>query len=131
MNRCATKFCRGKASESGRSPYCAKCRTRRFKAAFPLKYSFNLLRNRARHRGHDFSLTFAEYEAFAIKTRYGRLKGKTALSLSIDRENPARGYHADNIRAVTLAENTRLKYAPLPDYVRAEMEKAEVPEQPF
>lgn len=123
--RCRTKFCRGYTTDGGRSPYCGKCRSRRFKERFPLKYSFVKLRARAKERGHSFSLTFEEYEKFAIETGYAQLKGKTKYSLSIDRRNPARGYHSDNIRAVSLSLNTRLAWANIPAWLRDEMVEAE------
>jgi hypothetical protein len=49
---------------------------------------------------------------FCYKTDYLRGKGKTATSYSIDRRNddPANGYwgyRLDNIRIMTLADNTR------------------------
>lgn len=90
-----------------------------------MKYAFNILRGRARQRGHSFDLTFAEYESFALQTGYAELKGKTKHSLSIDRKNPALGYHRDNIRAITLSLNSRLRFAKMPDYLREEMIEAE------
>lgn len=94
------------------SPFCARHRTVRFKEKFPLKYSFNKLKQRAKERGKAFSLTYAEYEGFAIKTDYARLKGKTSLSLSIDRVDNSRGYEAGNIAALTLRENSRKQFVP-------------------
>ena len=122
---CKTKYCRGVATPSGRSPFCAKCRHRRWKIDHPLKYSYNKLKYRAKERGHEFSLTFDAYEKFAVESGYAALKGKDGTSMSIDRIDPKRGYHADNIRMVTLAHNSRLRFAPLPDYLRAEMEAEE------
>jgi hypothetical protein len=123
--RCRTKFCRGITTDGGHSPYCGKCRNRRWKAKSPLKYAFAKLRNRAKERGHSFSLTFAEYEKFAIQTGYAELKGKTKYSLSIDRRDPSRGYHSDNIRAVSLSLNTRLQWANIPAWLKEEMVEAE------
>lgn len=110
--KCLTKFCRGSVTEAAKSPFCSRCRSRRFKERHPLKYFFNLLRSRAKERGKKFELTFPEYEAFCLRTNYHLLKGKTALSLSIDRENNDGPYSAANIRAITLRENTRRNYVP-------------------
>jgi hypothetical protein len=85
MTKCRTKFCRGGTFKQHHSPYCSKCRSRRFKERHPLKYSFGKLRARAKERGHAFTLTFADYEAFAKQTGYAELKGKTKHSLSINR----------------------------------------------
>jgi hypothetical protein len=90
-----------------------------------LKYSFNLLRNRARHRGHAFELSFEQYEAFARETGYDKLKGKHKHSLSIHRKNNALGYRADNIAAVSLSLNSRLAFANIPDYLKQEMLEAQ------
>lgn len=87
-----------------------------------MKYAFNALRTRARQRGKTFTITFEYYESFAVKTDYALLKGKTKFSLSIHRVDNSRGYEPGNIAAITLSENSRLAFAPLPDYLRAEME---------
>ena len=109
---CKTKFCRGQVLANSKSPFCSKCRSRRFKEKHPLKYYFNLLRCRARERGKLFLLKFEEYEAFCRSTNYDQLKGKTALSLSIDRIDNSGPYSAENIQAITLAENSRKRFVP-------------------
>jgi hypothetical protein len=123
--KCATKFCRGRAYSNAKSPYCAKCRSRRFKDKFPLKYAFAHLRQRAKERGHPFLLSFEDYVEFARRTGYDKLKGKTKQSLSIHRIDNNGPYHKDNIAAVTLSMNSRLRFANLPDWLLAEMEEAE------
>lgn len=125
MKRCRTKHCREVATKSGHSPFCSKCRSRRFAEAHPLKYSFGKLRYRAGERGHSFELTFEQYQRFAVETGYDKLKGKTQYSLSIDRKDGTKGYHADNIRAVSLSLNSRLKWANMPEWLRDEMILAE------
>jgi hypothetical protein len=125
LNRCKIKFCRGYVLSNAHSSFCGKCRSRRFKEAHPLKYSFAHLRQRAKERGHAFTLTFADYEAFAIQTGYDKLKGKTKHSLSIHRKENHRGYEKDNISAVTLSLNSRLRFANMPDWLREEMHEAE------
>lgn len=89
-----------------------------------MEYAFAKLRTRAKERGHEFTLTFADYQAFVTSTDYWAKRGKTKLSLSIDRIDDARGYHADNIRAVTLSFNSRRRFAPLSDWLKAEEEAA-------
>ncbi len=122
MAKCQTKFCRGYTTPDGHSPYCGKCRYRRFRDKFPLKCAFNNLRKRARQRGKTFTLTFADYEKFAIESRYAAMKGKTKHSLTIHRKEHTRGYEPDNIQAVTMSLNARFRYANIPDYLLAEME---------
>jgi hypothetical protein len=112
--KCATKFCRSKVQKTEKSPICSRCRARRWKERYPLKYSFNKLRNRAGERGHEFLLTFEDYEKFALESGYAKRKGKTAESFSINRINPDRGYEVDNIECITLSENSS-HHAKLPD----------------
>ena len=127
LPRCRTKFCRCRCFKSGKSPFCAKCRSRRFKAAHPIKYAFAKLLQRAKERGHEFSLTLADYTKFWEETGYGEFKGKTKHSLSIHRVDEAKGYEAGNVAAVTLSMNSRLKYAPLPGWLKQEMLREVVP----
>lgn len=110
--KCRTKFCRGKAHRSGKSPYCSKCRTRRWRDKHPIKYHFHKLRSRARERGHEFRLTLFDYACFWFSTGYGVLRGKTALSLSINRIDNSKGYIPGNIEAITLSENSRRQFVP-------------------
>jgi hypothetical protein len=84
-------------------------RARQWRERYPLHYSFNKLKNRAKERGHAFHLTLAEYEQFALESGYAERKGKTAESFTIDRIEENRGYSVDNIRCLTLSENSSHK----------------------
>lgn len=109
--KCETKFCRGITVKSGHSPYCAKCRSRRFKAKFPDKYAFNKLRNRAGERGHSFTLSFGKFKELwdsGLAKNHGRGIG----FLSIDRIRNEFGYSDDNVRLLLYSENSRKKYVP-------------------
>lgn len=125
-NKCATKFCRGITTKAGKSPYCAKCRSRRWKAAHPVTYAYNKLKYRAIQRGKSFSLTLNEFEIFAKTSGWLDDKGKTAGSLSINRINPDLGYEVGNIEAITLSENSALanrqRYVP---YFKNKADEAE------
>jgi hypothetical protein len=123
--RCRTKFCRGLSWPNGHSPYCSRCRSRRFKEAHPLKYSFGKLRARAKERGHAFGLTFEDYHTFAIQTGYDKLKGKTRHSLSINRKQNHLGYTRDNIEAVSLSLNSRIAYSNMPAWMIEDMKREE------
>jgi hypothetical protein len=123
--KCATKNCRGRITKTGRSHFCSKCRSRRWRDKFPLHYSFKNLRVRAIQRGKEFTLTRDEYISFAIKTDYAKMKGKTSLSLSIDRKNNDLGYTKDNIQAIALRENSRKQFTDMPDWMKAELKQAE------
>ena len=98
---CVVQGCFAKIPKHAHRNKCAKHHARQWKNNHPLKYAYNKLKYRAKERGHEFSLTFAEYEAFAIKTDYAKLKGRSGLSLSINRKNPNKGYSKSNIETMT------------------------------
>ncbi len=110
---------------SEKSPYCARCRYRRFAAANPIACAFNNIRKRAKQRGHAFLLTREEFSELVTKSGWIEKRGKTAKSLSIDRIDPRLGYQTGNVRVLTLAQNSRLRYAPLPGWMREQMEAEE------
>jgi hypothetical protein len=117
LPKCAVKFCRRRVLPSEHSPICSKHRAQLWKERSPLKYFFNKLKNRAKERGHEFLLTFDQYVEFARKTGYDQIvnRGKTATSLTIHRKRDSEGYHVGNIACVTLSENSRLAFAPIPE----------------
>ena len=92
-----------------------------------MHYAYKQLRNDARRRGKEFRLTREEYEAFALKSGYAMYKGRGAYFLSIDRKDPAKGYSADNIRAITKRANSaRVHYVErLPQWLEDEIAAAE------
>jgi len=135
MARCTTPRCRKAVLPSGKSPYCNRCKARRFKEAHPLKYAFNKLRGRARERGHQFSLSLSQFMDLAHKSGWATGRGKTADSLSFDRIDETQGYHVDNLQVLTLSENSaksnRFRYVKLPPALRAELEAARATQEPF
>lgn len=108
--KCKHKDCTSEASLGRRE--CEKCRSRAYRFRYPLKYWYSTLKMNAKRRGKDFSLTLEQFSEFCNKTGYGELKGKTATSLSVDRIRPLEGYSYDNIRAITLSDNSKREYDP-------------------
>jgi hypothetical protein len=104
---CQTEGCQNEARLHRK--LCHKCEKRKYREKYPLKYWYDTLKMNAKRRGKDFSLTLEQFETFCKQTGYNELKGKTASSLSIDRINNDRGYCFDNIRAITLSENSSKK----------------------
>lgn len=86
---------------------CNRCRDERYKRNQPLRRAYSKLKYRARERGHEFELTYEQYERFALESGYAEGRGKTAASFSIDRIKDELGYVPGNLRVLTLAENTR------------------------
>ncbi len=110
--KCSHPRCRRLVRKQEHSDKCTRHRLITFRDKFPLKYSFGNLRRRAIQRGIPFHLTFDDYEKFAIKTDYAKLKGKASLSLSIDRVENGLGYWPWNIAAISLRANSRKSYVP-------------------
>jgi hypothetical protein len=103
--KCATMDCRNILTDDHKR--CAKCRKREYKFKYPLLYTFHAFRGNARRRGKDFNITLDEFKAWCAKNGYMETKGKTGSSSSIDRIRDWEGYTIDNIRILTLADNTR------------------------
>jgi hypothetical protein len=101
---CLTPLCRRHAREQRR--FCCTCRDRRWRAANPLRYLWKNLRGHAKARGITFTLTFEEWVTFCISTGYHLKVGPKAEAATVDRIDPRFGYHADNIRMLTHAENS-------------------------
>ena len=87
--------------------FCPKHRKRYDKENNPISYVFNILKSNARRRGKSFELTIQEFTSFCIETGYIEKRGKTGKSASIDRIDSSKGYHIENIRVISLSENSR------------------------
>lgn len=72
-----------------------------------IKASYYNLRGNAKRRNKEFDLTLEQFREFCIRTEYHLGKGKTKTSYSIDRIDDNKGYTLDNIRILTLSENTQ------------------------
>jgi hypothetical protein len=99
-------------ARNAKSPYCPRCRTRRFKQSHPITWAYNKLRSHARARGKPFTLTREEFREFCLKTDYHKLSGSSKYSLQVDRIESGLGYHRWNIRAITTSENSRRSFVP-------------------
>ena len=100
---CITPFCRGKVQTGA---YCYKCRKRIYRETYPEKAVYQTLKDNAKRRNKEFSLTFEQFLSIAIPTEYMTKRGKTRTSLSIDRDKNYLGYTVDNCRVIPLGANT-------------------------
>ena len=111
-----------KAHAPGRTT-CYKCRTDKFRERNYLMYTFNALRNNARRRCREFTLTLEEFRIFCAKTDYLEKKGRNAYSATIDRINNSLGYSFNNIQILDHEDNCAKGCS--------EYEPEEILEEPF
>lgn len=79
--------------------WCSACLQRRWRKNNPIKAHLHWLKDSARKRHLAFSLTFEQFELFVIQTQL------ITRNLTVDRIDNLKGYHADNIQALTRSEN--------------------------
>jgi hypothetical protein len=108
--KCITPDCTNEAPKHRR--FCYKCTKRKYREKYPLKYWYDTLKMNAKRRRKEFTLTQEQFNEFCKRTGYDKYKGKTANSMSIDRIRDCDGYHANNIRTITLSANTKRQYDP-------------------
>jgi len=104
--KCSTRYCRKKTESKG-TKFCSVCRKRKGRAADPVKYSYQNLKNRATQRGKPFTITLDFFRAFCRETEYIKGKGRNAKGYTIDCEINELGYVPGNIKILTLEENAR------------------------
>lgn len=111
-NRKALRFTRRKMASGEIKVYesflacCWKCHSRRLKESRPWTYVLNMLRHSARKRNLPFTLTVKSFKKWCDETRYLELRGNKPGDMTIDRRDWNDGYHIDNIRMMTHAENS-------------------------
>jgi len=108
--KCQTENCQNEARLQRK--FCYTCEKRKYREKYPLKYWYTTLKMNAKRRRKEFTLTLDQFSDFCMKTGYDEKKGKTADSLSVDRIKPWLGYSVDNIRAITLSDNSKLRHDP-------------------
>lgn len=102
---------RCKEKKAPHKKFCNKHHARYQKQTNPTGYHYNLLKQNAKRRGKDFSLTLEEFREFCRETNYIELKGKHSKDMSIDRIDSSKGYEKNNIQIMSLGENVRKQRA--------------------
>ena len=103
--KCSVPYCRSHNIKA--KGLCSKHYTRERRRKNPVRASFQALKDNAKRRGKEFSLTFKEFEKFAVETSYIYSKGRKIDSLHIDRIDESKGYHIENIQVLTNGDNVR------------------------
>lgn len=86
---------------------CNTCKNNRFKKNNPHKYFYGKLKNNAKRRGKEFTITLEDFIEFCQDTEYLDGKGRGATSFHIDRDDETKGYVKGNLKKRTNIENVR------------------------
>lgn len=103
MKKCITKNCKNKTVNSK----CNSCRSREYRAKYPMRYAYNNSKSNAKRRKKIFNLTFQEYEQFCTPANYIAGKGRTKDSFSIDCIDPTKGYVVGNLQILSISNNSK------------------------
>ena len=105
---CETKRCTNPKTKKG--SYCAKCSMRKWRANNPLKSAYFTLRDNAKRRKKEFTITFEEFKKFCYETQVLAGRGRSKDSYHIDRIDDNKGYSYDNIQVLTNTENMKKEH---------------------
>ena len=107
--KCSTPYCRNKRAWD--RLICWKCKSRRFNTEHPHAAAYNRLKQNAKRRGKQFTLTYSEFIQFCTETNYLDKRGRTRKKCHIDRIDNEKGYTAENIRILTSSENIKKQHS--------------------
>ena len=110
-NVCVVSHC-GKSTAKG-YVICFKHKREKQKLENPSRYWFDVLRQNARRRQKEFSLTIEEFRKFCAETNYLELKGRSAGMYTIDRKDNKKGYEYGNLQILTVSQNSRKQWIDL------------------
>jgi hypothetical protein len=85
----------------------ASRRNKEWRERNPLMYSYMSLRDNAKRRGKEFTITFEYFKRFAIRTDYINKKGITAQAYHVDRIDETKGYVPGNLQALPNIDNVQ------------------------
>ena len=89
---------------------CNTCSKRKYRLENPVKDAYYNLKNSAKKRGIEFTLTFKQFEKFCIKTDYIVKKGIHKTGYGVDRKDVTKGYTASNIQCLTNSQNAQKRH---------------------
>lgn len=87
--------------------FCYKHRKRYKKETNLLAYTYDLLKQNAKRRKKIFTISLDYFRKWCRDNNYLKLKGKSAKSASIDRDNPNLGYVEGNLKLLSLSANSK------------------------
>ncbi len=101
------KICLSCYKEAKKGRYCSTCYVHKHRAADPVKYSYQSLKDNALRREKPFTITLEQFRLWSYKTDYYYKKGKKKESYTVDCIENALGYVPGNIRVLPLVDNSR------------------------
>jgi hypothetical protein len=101
---CKTQRCRNRARKDGRD--CSRCHQRSWRRSQPISAAFATLRDHAKPRGIEFSISRQEFERFALESDYINRTGLGGSALTVDRIDNLRGYEPGNVQPLTRSANS-------------------------
>ena len=136
--KCPVRGCRRKASYH-HGGICSAHYMLRWRRENPERAAYNTLRDHARERRIEFTITFDYFCGLVHGMRYLENSGTVRGMLTIDRHDPVKGYIPGNLGVVSVEENVAKGNCErhLPEHVRAILSrrggeyKEETNEQPF
>lgn len=96
-NKCPIAHCTNEVKKGGK---CSTCRSRETRQRDPIRYIWLNLKNRAKQRPKEFTITLEEFRQWVIDNEFVPGQG-----WSIDRKNNEHGYHIWNIQKMLLIDN--------------------------
>lgn len=73
----------------------------------PQRYAYMTLRDNAKRRGKEFTITFEEFQRFCYRYKYIGKKGRTRDGYGVDRKDETKGYTLGNMRILKNGNNVR------------------------
>jgi hypothetical protein len=106
MRRCKT--CYREIHPKRTSLNCSTCSTRKHRKENPLKHAYQNIKDKAKKRGHEFGITWEEWQDWnKLYPEYMELKGTGPNDLTLDRKDENYGYFIWNIQVLPNAENKK------------------------
>lgn len=103
---CNTRGCT-RCTTGGRK-HCNTCRTRKSRAADPVKASYIARKHNAKRRGKPFTITLEYFRKWCVKVNYfGYKRGRAADSYTVDCIINELGYVPGNLQLLTNRDNVK------------------------
>lgn len=103
--KCSERGCR-KDRAKGRT-ICLSHAQKRYADKNPIRQCYHNKKGNAKRDGHEFTLTFEEFQEFAIKVNLIGKRGRSKESYTIDRVDSTKGYTVDNIARLSYSDNSK------------------------